>query len=38
VQSDPPSQPSVAVAIPAYNEADGITGFVEEIDRALGRR
>ena len=27
--------PSVAVAIPAYNEADGIGGFLEEIDRAL---
>jgi dolichol-phosphate mannosyltransferase len=25
----------VAVAIPAYNEADGIAGFLEEIDRAL---
>lgn len=29
------SKPSVAVAIPAYNEADGIAGFLEEIDRAL---
>jgi dolichol-phosphate mannosyltransferase len=26
----------VAVAIPAFNEADGIAGFLEEIDRALG--
>jgi glycosyltransferase involved in cell wall biosynthesis len=29
------SKPSVAVAIPAYNEADGIGGFLAEIDRAL---
>lgn len=29
------SKPSVAVAIPAYNEADGIAGFLTEIDRAL---
>src|ERR1700716_425620 len=29
------SQPSVAVAIPAYNEADGIGGFIREIDKAL---
>src|ERR1700683_1957247 len=28
-------RPSVAVAIPAYNEADGIAGFLQEIDRAL---
>lgn len=28
-------RPSVAVAIPAYNEADGIAGFLAEIDRAL---
>jgi dolichol-phosphate mannosyltransferase len=35
VQSVPPSKPSVAVAIPAYNEADGIPGFLTEIDRAL---
>jgi dolichol-phosphate mannosyltransferase len=35
VQSEPVSKPSVAVAIPAYNEADGIAGFLEEIDRAL---
>jgi dolichol-phosphate mannosyltransferase len=35
VHSDGPSKPAVAVAIPAYNEADGIAGFVQEIDRAL---
>lgn len=29
------SKPTVAVAIPAYNEADGIGGFLREIDRAL---
>lgn len=29
------SKPSVAVAIPAYNEAEGIAGFVKEIDSAL---
>jgi dolichol-phosphate mannosyltransferase len=29
------SKPAVAVAIPAFNEADAIGGFVEEIDRAL---
>jgi dolichol-phosphate mannosyltransferase len=29
------SKPTVAVAIPAYNEADGIGGFLQEIDRAL---
>lgn len=29
------SKPSIAVAIPAYNEAEGIAGFVQEIDRAL---
>jgi glycosyltransferase involved in cell wall biosynthesis len=28
-------RPSVAVAIPAFNEADGIPGFLAEIDRAL---
>jgi dolichol-phosphate mannosyltransferase len=27
--------PSLAVAIPAYNEADGIGGFLQEIDRVL---
>jgi hypothetical protein len=35
VESAPSSQPSVVVAIPAYNEADGIGGFLLEIDRAL---
>jgi dolichol-phosphate mannosyltransferase len=35
VHSEPVSKPSVAVAIPAYNESDGIAGFLEEIDRAL---
>ncbi len=29
------SKPSVAVAIPAYNEADGIAGFLQEIDQSL---
>jgi glycosyltransferase involved in cell wall biosynthesis len=29
------SKPTVAVAIPAYNEADGIAGFLKEIDTAL---
>jgi glycosyltransferase involved in cell wall biosynthesis len=29
------TKPSVAVAIPAFNEADGIAGFLGEIDRAL---
>jgi dolichol-phosphate mannosyltransferase len=29
------SKPAVAVAIPAFNEADGIGGFLQEIDRAL---
>lgn len=33
--SDSPPKPSVAIAIPAYNEADGLPGFVQEIDRAL---
>jgi len=36
VASERESKPSVAVAIPAYNEADGIGGFLKEIDRALG--
>jgi glycosyltransferase involved in cell wall biosynthesis len=27
--------PAVAVAIPAYNEADGIGGFLTEVDKAL---
>jgi dolichol-phosphate mannosyltransferase len=35
VQSSSVQRPSVAVAIPAYNEAEGIGGFVAEIDRAL---
>jgi glycosyltransferase involved in cell wall biosynthesis len=35
VESVPSSKPAVAVAIPAYNEADGIPGFLVEIDRAL---
>jgi glycosyltransferase involved in cell wall biosynthesis len=35
VHSEPQVKPSVAVAIPAYNEADGLPGFLEEIDRAL---
>ncbi len=29
------SKPVVAVAIPAFNEADGIGGFLREVDRAL---
>jgi dolichol-phosphate mannosyltransferase len=29
------SKPSVAVAIPAFNEADGIGGFMVEVDRVL---
>jgi undecaprenyl-phosphate 4-deoxy-4-formamido-L-arabinose transferase len=32
------SQPSVAVAIPVFNEADGLPGFLREIDRALAPR
>jgi dolichol-phosphate mannosyltransferase len=35
VGSEASANPSVAVAIPAYNEADGIAGFLEEIDNAL---
>jgi dolichol-phosphate mannosyltransferase len=35
VPNESVTKPSVAVAIPAYNEADGIGGFLEEIDRAL---
>ncbi len=31
----PETKPAVAVAIPAYNEADGIGGFLLELDRAL---
>ena len=29
------SRPTVAVAIPAFNEREGIGGFIEEIDQAL---
>jgi glycosyltransferase involved in cell wall biosynthesis len=35
VSSQLTTGPSVAVAIPAYNEADGIGGFLREIDDAL---
>lgn len=35
MHSEPVSSPSVAVAIPAYNEADGIRGFLTELDGAL---
>jgi glycosyltransferase involved in cell wall biosynthesis len=35
VPSTPVSKPSVAVAIPAYIESDGISGFLQEIDVAL---
>ena len=35
MQSDPVSRPSVAVAIPAYNESEGLPGFLHEIDAAL---
>ncbi len=35
VASERESKPSVAVAIPAYNEADGLGGFLVELDRAL---
>ena len=35
MESEPSSKPAVAVAIPAYNEADGLPGFLVEIDRAL---
>lgn len=35
MQSDTAQQPSVAVAVPAYNEAEGIAGFLAEIDSAL---
>jgi hypothetical protein len=30
-----PGKPSAAVAIPVFNEAEGLPGFLEEIDRAL---
>ena len=33
--SEAERKPRVAVAIPAYNEADGIGGFLQEVDRAL---
>ena len=35
MQSEQAARPSVAVAIPAYNEEDGIGGFVTEINGAL---
>lgn len=35
MHSEVSTRPSVAVAIPAYNEAEGLPGFVQEIDRAL---
>ncbi len=35
MESAPPSKPTVAVAVPAYNEADGIAGFLREIDLCL---
>lgn len=35
MDSEPVIKPTVAVAIPAFNEADGIAGFLQEIDRAL---
>lgn len=35
MQSELPAKPSVAVAIPAYNEAEGLPGFIQELDRAL---
>jgi dolichol-phosphate mannosyltransferase len=35
VENESVAKPSVAVAIPAFNEAEGIGGFLEEIDRAL---
>ena len=35
VQGTAASRPALAVAIPAYNEADGIAGFLQEIDAAL---
>lgn len=35
MHSEPVKKPSVAVAIPAYNEAEGIGGFLQEIDSAL---
>jgi dolichol-phosphate mannosyltransferase len=38
VESEPETKPSVAVAIPAYNEAEGIAGFLQEIDDALSQQ
>ncbi len=35
MHDQPVKKPAVAVAIPAYNEAEGIGGFVQEIERAL---
>jgi dolichol-phosphate mannosyltransferase len=35
VEPEEVTKPSVAVAIPAYNEADGIAEFLREIDEAL---
>src|SRR5947209_8737816 len=35
VAPDTPSKPTVAVAIPAFNEGEGIAEFVAEIDQAL---
>jgi glycosyltransferase involved in cell wall biosynthesis len=35
VQSNAITKPSVAVAIPAYNEGEGIGGFVQELEAAL---
>lgn len=32
-----PAMTSVALAIPAYNEADGIGGFISELDESLAR-
>ena len=35
MHSEAPWKPFVAVAIPAYNETQGLPGFVQELDRAL---
>jgi glycosyltransferase involved in cell wall biosynthesis len=35
VEREEVSKPTVAVAIPAYNEADGIGGFLQEVEDAL---
>jgi glycosyltransferase involved in cell wall biosynthesis len=35
LESQGTNKPAVAVAIPAYNEADGIAGFLQELDRVL---